>query len=194
MFKRREPRTALQNLRELFWPSMGWMRAFKYVKHRMIRLADTTHKIAAGLALGASISFSPLVGTHFIQAALIAYVIRANILASLIGTFVGNPWTFPFIWWAGYELGSYVFGLFGWGDLGAVPDQMTLSVLWEMFKTQPFDIVLPWMLGGYLIGVLIWLPAYFLYYSLIKAARAAKRRARVHTLRKVAREVTGQKT
>jgi hypothetical protein len=36
---------------------------------------------------------------HFVLSALLAYIARANIIASAIGTVVGNPWTFPFIWW-----------------------------------------------------------------------------------------------
>ena len=89
MFQRRNPRTILQNLKELFWPSMGWVRAFQYTKHRVIRLSDSTHNIALGLAIGAAISFTPILGTHFIQAGFIAYVVRCNFIAALIGTFIG---------------------------------------------------------------------------------------------------------
>ena len=31
-------------------------------------------------------------------ALLVAFVIRGNLIASMIGTAVGNPFTFPFIW------------------------------------------------------------------------------------------------
>ena len=90
MFQRRVPLTPLQNLKEIFWPSMGWIRAIKYTKHRIVRLSDSTHKIALGLAFGAAVSFSPIMGTHFVQAGILAYIFRANLVASLVGTFVGT--------------------------------------------------------------------------------------------------------
>lgn len=91
MFKRRKPLSFWNNLRQFFWPDMGWMRSLKYVRHRLVRVADTTHKIALGLAIGAAVSFTPLVGTHFVQAGLFAFVLRGNVFSAMIGTFVGNP-------------------------------------------------------------------------------------------------------
>lgn len=53
---------------------------------------------------------TPFVGLHFIISAILAYVVRANILASAIGTAVGNPWTFPFIWVWIYNVGLWMVG------------------------------------------------------------------------------------
>ena len=73
----------------------GLKRTLKYWLHRISRIPDSTYAISAGIAFGASISFTPFVGLHFILAGLLAWVFRANIIASAIGTIVGNPWTFP---------------------------------------------------------------------------------------------------
>ena len=113
MFKRREPLTILQKLREFFWPSMGWGRSLSHFKHRVLRLSDTPRNIALGLAIGAGVSFSPIMFTHFIQGGILSFILRANIPAAIIGTAVGNPWTFPFIWWASLELGSEIFTAIG---------------------------------------------------------------------------------
>jgi uncharacterized protein (DUF2062 family) len=51
-----------------------------------------------------------LVGLHFILSALLAVVLRGNIVASAIGTIVGNPWTFPIIWAGSYRLGALLLG------------------------------------------------------------------------------------
>jgi len=53
---------------------------------------------------------TPFVGLHFVLSAILAYVMRANILASAIGTAVGNPWTFPFIWVWIYNAGLWMIG------------------------------------------------------------------------------------
>lgn len=193
MFKRKNPRSTIGHVREMVWPSMGWLRALRYAGHRVVRLSDTTHKIAGGLALGTAVSFSPLIGTHFIQAAILCFIFRFNILAAFIGTAAGNPGTFPFIWWAGYKLGMLVFGFFGWHGAEALPDPVTFSVMWDIARTKPLEIFLPWMLGGYLIGFFVWFPAYFIYYPLVGGARAARQKLREARIHKAAREVTGQK-
>ncbi|MEM7650532.1 MAG: DUF2062 domain-containing protein [Pseudomonadota bacterium] len=193
MFARRTPRTILQNLKELFWPEMGWVRAFKYAKLRIVRLSDTTQKIALGLAIGAGISFTPLVGTHFIQAGIVAYLMRANILAALIGTFVGTPWTFPFMWWMGMTLGSFLLELFGMPASANLPDEVTLGVAWDLIKNDPYRIFLPWALGGYLIAFLSIPFTYLLFYNLVNGAKKARKIAREKHLHRAAKEMTGQK-
>ena len=74
---------------------------------------------------------------------------RGNVLASAIGTFFGNPWTFILIWLADYEVGLGIIHAFGYGadlhvlsidELGAIMRQCyAFSVLfWE------------YILGGYI--------------------------------------------
>lgn len=176
MFKRREKPSQAQKLREMIWPSMGWRRMAQYTRLRLIRLPDTTHKIALGLALGSAVSFSPLIGTHFAQALFLAWIFRVNMLASFIGTAIGNPWTFAFIWWSSFALGTGIFEFFGWHDAGTLPDHIDFDVVMEILKTHPLDIFLPWMVGGYLIGMAILLPAYYLYYWMIQAGRIARQK------------------
>ena len=79
---------------EFFWPRGGWGRAALYVKHRMRRLPDTPEKIARGIFAGIFTVFSPFYGMHFVVAALIAFIVRGNVLAALLATFVGNPLTY----------------------------------------------------------------------------------------------------
>lgn len=193
MFKRRDPRSILQNIRELFWPSMGWTRAAAYTKHRIIRLSDTPQNIALGLAIGVAISFTPILGTHFIQAGLIAYLLRANFLAALIGTFAGNPWTFPFMWWAAMSFGSMLFGLFGLPASVALPEHASLSVIWDLIQNDPLRIFFPWLLGGYLLGLLTVPLSYALFYQMVKGAKLARKKTREHCIHIEARSVTGQK-
>ena len=66
------------------------------------------YAIASGFACGAMVSFTPLIGLHFVLAIFLAYMIRGNFIAALIGTIVGNPITFPFIWGLIYKIGTYI--------------------------------------------------------------------------------------
>ena len=173
---------------------MGWIRAAKYTKLRVIRLSDTTQKIALGLAFGAAISFTPIVGTHFVQAGVLAYIFRANFLASLIGTFVGNPWTFPFMWWAAITFGSFLFGLVGLPATAALPEEVSFGVVFDLITHEPLRIFAPWFVGGYLLAFMSIPLSYTIFYHLVSGAQAARRRARIKRLHREAKTVTGQKT
>ena len=45
-----------------------------------------------------------------VMAALIAWIIGGSIVAALLGTFVGNPLTYPFFWVGTYEVGHLMLG------------------------------------------------------------------------------------
>jgi len=108
MFLRNKPLSLGHKFVGFFWPAMGWRRSVKYLLLRLARLPGTAYSIAGGFACGAAISFTPFVGLHFVISAIVAWIIRTNILASAIGTAVGNPWTFPFIWTWLYQTGTWI--------------------------------------------------------------------------------------
>jgi len=135
--------------RNLIWPRSGWLRATRYLAHRVGRLPGTPYAIAAGFACGAAASMTPLMGFHFVLAGLLAWIIGGSILASAIGTAVGNPWTFPFIWVWIYNLGSWILGLTD--ELGN--QTITPGYVWE----HPMDVLLPMLAGSLPTGILTWL-------------------------------------
>ena len=67
VFKRRNPRTWLRTVAEVFYPRGGWRRAVSYVIHRLRRLPDPPHKIARGVAAGVFVCFTPFFGFHFVN-------------------------------------------------------------------------------------------------------------------------------
>lgn len=111
MFARRNQRPIPRRVLGFFWPHIGWRRATRYMLHRLARLPGSTYSIAGGFACGAAVSFTPFVGLHFVLGAALAWIIRANIVAAIIGTAVGNPWTFPFIWTWLYKSGNWMISL-----------------------------------------------------------------------------------
>tara|TARA_Y100000031_G_scaffold154543_1_gene202545 strand:+ start:750 stop:1271 length:522 start_codon:yes stop_codon:yes gene_type:complete len=172
---------------------MGWLRALRYTKMRVIRLSDTTHNIALGLAIGAGVSFSPLLGTHFIQAGAFAFITRSNFISALIGTFVGNPWTFPFMWWAAISFGSSLFNMLGLPASATLPEHVDWNVMWDIMRHDPIRIFLPWLAGGYILGVAS-IPIYYvIFYQLVKGAKKARKRVREKSIHRIAKDMTGQK-
>ncbi len=138
MFQRRIRLTLPARLRELIWPRMGFRRAAKYLAYRVVRLPASAYAIAGGLAWGAAVSFTPFIGLHFVVAGLAAWLTRCSILAATIGTVVGNPWTFPFIWALVYQVGVFMLRL----DVIDAPADETLALLFR----QIWDLVGDWIL------------------------------------------------
>src|SRR3546814_20033514 len=62
-------------------------------------------------AAGTFMSFTPFLGFHIAGAVLIAWVFRGNLVAGAFGTLVGNPVTYPAIWWGTYDLGNWLLGI-----------------------------------------------------------------------------------
>ena len=158
----------LKTLR-FFWPTSGFKRAGKYLLHRLSRLPGTPYTLAAGFAFGAAASFTPFVGFHLILAALLAWLSRADILASAIGTSVGNPWTFPFIWVWIYNLGNWMgFGVSG-VNLNELHFHQLFGQLTEALLNGDFnnaiDIIVPvlWpmFIGSIPSALCIWVIFYF---------------------------------
>ena len=89
-------------------PPGGWRRALLYMRHRLTRIPDAPHRIARGVACGIFVSFTPLIGLHLLLAAALAWLVRGNVVAALIGTVVGNPLTFPFIAVLSLDLGRAI--------------------------------------------------------------------------------------
>ena len=120
---------------------MGWRRVATYWAHKLKRLQGSPYAIACGFACGAAVSFTPLIGFHFILAAVLAWALRGNIIASAIGTAVGNPWTFPFIWAGIIWLGTMILGYERGQEL---PADMTIGTIFE----EPGTVLLPMLVGG----------------------------------------------
>ena len=84
-----------------------------YIVLRILRLRSSDYSLAAGFAAGVFASTTPFIGVHLVIAAGLAWLVRGNIMMSLVGTLAGNPWTFPLIWAGTYTLGSWILGVDG---------------------------------------------------------------------------------
>ena len=118
MFRRRNPLSLSARLRNQLWPHMGLRRTVRYMWYRLHRISDTPSAIAAGFAIGVAMAISPLIGTHIVLALGLSWVLRANFVAAIVGSWVINPWTAPPVWFATYYVGRLMQGLPVLGQAG----------------------------------------------------------------------------
>ena len=186
MFRRRKPLSALKQLRALIWPERGFRRLFSYLFQRIIRLPGTPASIASGFASGIAASFTPFLGLHFILAGALAMLFRGNVLASAIGTFFGNPWTFILIWLADYEVGLGIIHAFGYGaDLDVLSiDQLiaimgnvmrflsfTGNISWTDLSREIEQVFMPLLIGGTVLGAIAWATSFLITLWAVKGWR-----------------------
>ena len=183
MFKRREKSSLPSRVVNVLWPTIGWRRSFVYIRHRLGRLPGTPFSIAAGFACGAAVSFTPLVGLHFFLGGIWAWLIRANVIASAIGTAVGNPWTFPFIWMWLHQLGNWM-GAAGAStspyklDFGMFFSHMINGVLMgdiDYLMETIWPVWWPMMVGAIPSMLVVWFGSYLPLKSLIQSYHVARR-------------------
>ncbi len=180
MFAAREKPPLYKRLKEFFWPSMGMRRTWNYRMHRMARMDASPHTLSMGFAAGAFASFTPFVGVHFVLALVVAYVLRGNLITSAIGTVVGNPVTFPFIWIASYNMGAVMLGLSAKEHVSLHTDPSVglfsdgpiafAEMLWR--SAEP--VIWPMVLGGLPLGLLCGAICYMLVYGSLNRFRAGR--------------------
>ena len=168
LFKRRDKPRWHVRFKAWCWPDRGWKRAWTYVWRRVTRLAGTPHAIAIGCAAGVLASFTPFMGLHFILAAVLAAAVGGNLLASALGTFFGNPLSFPFIWLATYNFGGLLLGREQKSEINiSLPEGFWSSVLTNpgvapsQFWETVGPVFTPMLVGGLPLGLVFAIIAYF---------------------------------
>lgn len=177
LFGRRKPPQWGEKVRVWLWPRRNWSRSTRYVVYRLWRLRATPHAIALGCAIGVFASCTPFLGVHFILAGVLAWMTRSSILASAMGTFFGNPLSFPFIWIASYKLGSWALGE------DTKTDVIDLSGgIFEHSFDQIWPIIKPMTVGGVPLGILAGSITYFIAKKAAESYHAKRKRKKKHGL------------
>ena len=202
MFKRREKRSIFRFFYEVIFSLKGISRAIEYVGIRLKRIPDTPHKISLGMSCGIFASFTPLFGLHFLIAGLLSYLLRANVLASLIGTFVGNPITFPIITVFNLKLGEWILGSseYSSGDGGKIFEGFLdfIFLIYKSFFTEGSigennvprmneflnGVFIPYSLGGLILGIFIAVISYFLLRPLVATYQKKRSALKAKRLKK----------
>ena len=131
VFRRRNPLSWTDWLRQQLYPKGGFRRAVAYQWHRLRRLPDAPHRIARGVFAGTFVNFPPIFGIQMPAAALLAWVLRGNILAALLATLLSNPLTTPFIALMSLRFGNWLLG---------TSDTISLSVIFAAFAEAGREI------------------------------------------------------
>ncbi len=183
LFKRRRRLSPLERLRNALWPTRSFDRSFRYMMLRLWRIPGTSHSIALGCAAGVFAIFTPFLGFQMMLAAVLAWTLRGNVLASAVGTFAGNPLTYPVIWISTFTLGNFFLG----GSASAGIDQLSSgarAIGHSIREVSPdgvatavhglWPVLKPMALGSLPLGGLTALSVYYLMRNVLNAQKGRR--------------------
>lgn len=184
LFKSRRVETVAERFRLAVWPRRSWIRSLRYVVLRLQRLPSSPHKIALGCAAGVFAVFTPFLGLQLLLAGILSWVFRGSVVASFMASFVGNPLTYPAIWFATFNLGNVLLGgtasarlvdLRGKaGDLGDGVVALSPGAIATAAESL-WPILKPMVVGSVPLGGLAAAATYVGVHRLISVSRASKR-------------------
>ena len=146
------------------WRGVGFIRQLKLLMVRFIRLRGLPEEIAKGVALGIFIGMTPTFGFQMAIALFFAYLLRENRLAALLGVWVTNPVTAPFIFAIKYEIGRILLNL----ERARLPLEFT----WEAYSKLGWNIMYPLWVGGIFAGIILGALAYFLTLRMVPIVKS----------------------
>lgn len=131
----------------------------------MLSLDRSPKDIAWASVVGVLIGISPYIGLQTYLGLLVAGWFNLPVYPVIIGVYITNPITIPFIFALTTKFGLIILGMenaihIDWDDL-------TLSSLLEAGKT----LILPFFVGTHLAGILLSIPTFFIVYFLVKIYR-----------------------
>lgn len=132
-------------------------------------MRESPHKIAASFAVGTFIGISPLFGIHTLIGILFCYGLRLNMVATMTGVYITNPWTmipiYTFTTWVGTKVMGVEF----------LKSDFSISHLtWGNVFSELQHLIKPFFLGSFLIAGIVAVLLYILIYRFVKKVQGAK--------------------
>lgn len=128
------------------WKRWSYIRQFKLNILRFIRMREAPDEIAKGFALGIFIGMTPTMGFQMPIAVFLAMLFKENKLAALLGVWITNPLTAPFVYALEYEVGRILLGM----DRVQLPREFTIDIVRDL----GMGVLLPLCAGSLVLGVL----------------------------------------
>ena len=163
----------------------SWWRRIRHVAARtwfnVVSLNDSPHSIALGVAIGTFIAYLPIVGIQMVLSAFAAWILRANVAASLAPAWITNPVTIVPIFFGLYVLGGFFTGdAMTYAEMESIVEAINAAGIgtWDGIKqtcSLMAHVWVPMAIGGTIIGGLN--AALFYWLTLVFVRRYQRMRA-----------------
>ncbi len=146
-----------------------WRVVLRKALRRVIYSRSSSQSIAAGVALGVFIGFTPTVGFQMVIAALTATVLRVNRLAAIFPVWITNPFTIVPIYYFEYRVGTWVWFSRGGPHvverLEVLATRISAVTITDFWATMGAvfagigqlgaEVLVPLILGSLIVGIIL---------------------------------------
>ena len=149
-------------------------RKLKIYYSKLIRSKGSVHSVAMGIAIGIFMSVAIPLGQVLVAIPL-AFLFKAHRGMAVLFTFISNPYTTPILYPAACLIGAKVLGI----SLSFVQIQSSMSEICSSFKFHEFseigwNLLVSFMVGGPILGIVMAVPGYFISIRIISTYRKRK--------------------
>ncbi|MDR2104790.1 MAG: DUF2062 domain-containing protein [Deferribacteraceae bacterium] len=138
-----------------------WMELMK----QMVTLSVPPDKLALSYAIGVFAGFTPYIGFQTYIGLALTTLFKAPFLPALIGINITNPITIPLIFAFTTKIGMLFLGIEF--DIDFTWKNVSFSTLIHAGKT----LLLPFIVGTHLVGIILSVFTYFTVYYIVKRYR-----------------------
>jgi uncharacterized protein (DUF2062 family) len=150
---------------------------FTYLYYLLVRQSGSPYSIATAVAIGVFTGFVIPIGGQVVVALVLAFMLRANKLTAIAATMITNPYTVPFIYPAQCYFGSILMGdPLDLQKIDLVFKNLFTNPDWETFLATGQEFLVPFFIGGFVLGVVSAFLGYFAAYGLIDHYRTRRKR------------------
>ena len=155
------------------------MRRFLDLIKKLLWIEDTPERTAMGFSIGVFLGFSPFLGLHTLAGLAVAFILKLNRVAVLLGVWTNTPW-----WLVPY------YGIATWLGTKLVGYQMSKRAILRVFRhgmehgfiTKGFweqlishtGLLLSFCIGSFLLSLFLGVIAYPLSLKWIKFYRSRR--------------------
>ncbi len=147
---------------------IGWGKIRGKIQEAIAADSDE-RSLAAGFAVGVFFSFTPLVTLHMVLALAVTLVFRFNKMTTIVGAWVNNPYTMPFVFYGCFRLGEWILGI-------QVTPPSFESYTVETFLKAAVPYAAPLFLGTTIVGLAAAALGYVVVYRIAVKVKSARRK------------------
>jgi len=134
------------------------LRFLKLIYIKLFRIHDTPQRIALGVGIGVFLGIMP--GTGPIAAVFMAFVLRVNRAAALLGSLLTNTWLSILTFFLSIKIGASIMKV-DWQDVHRNWVQFLKDFkIVTLFKLATLKILLPVIIGYFVVAFCLGLIAY----------------------------------
>jgi uncharacterized protein len=140
-----------------------------------LRSNNTPHHIALGVAIGLCCGVAIPIG-QMLLAILLAYLFNCSKFFAIAATFISNPYTTPIIYPIFCYIGAKILGInLTLTQIKKYLHEIVTAFSWEKLFDMGSDLLLSYLIGGILIGLILGIIGYFVTYRILIVHKKIKK-------------------